>query len=65
MNPDAVRMTNLEGATTRAYATAERLVQFDIHDGHLAWLYDRKKGRVLFECEHVRKGKQVLLGKET
>src|SRR5438876_739554 len=55
-----VRDKSLDSQTTRSYVSKDRILQFDIHDGHLAWNYSRITGKTNYRCECILKAQQKL-----
>jgi hypothetical protein len=49
-----------DSKTCRAYVSDKRILMFDIHDGHLAWNFDRVKGRTDYRCDCIRRGQATL-----
>jgi len=59
-NPDAVRLSELDSSTTRAYMTERYLLLFAKSDGHLAWKFDKQTRKVLYECECIKRAKRLI-----
>jgi len=59
-NPDAQRLPEMDSLTARAYATENYLWLFDKCDGHLAWQYDRNTRTTVFECDCMKRGREIL-----
>ena len=59
-NPDARRLLQYDSLTAKAYSTRRYLILFDKDDGSLAWKFDMITYRVIFECEHIKKGREML-----
>lgn len=57
---DRDRHPEIDGQTARAYQTQNFLWLFDKTDGHLAWKFDKRTNKVLYECEHIKKGRGLL-----
>jgi len=51
----------LGSKTAIVFSDDDYLYLFDREDGHLAWKYNRHTGKVEYECEHIRKGRRLLL----
>jgi len=62
-NADAIRVPEVEGLTTVAFMTKNFLWLFAKTDGHLAWKYDMTEKRVLYECNCIKRGREMLFGR--
>ncbi len=58
--PDALRLSDYS-KTARAYSTQKYSWLFDKIDGHLAYKYNKETRTVEYECEHIKKGRRMLI----
>ena len=59
--PEAERHPEIEGETAKAYLTKDGTWWlFGKVDGHLAWKFDMRRNKVMYECSHIKKGRMLI-----